>query len=127
MAPYSDEIQEIVDKELTKERQKTLSDKIKFTDDRITRYAGELKIWFERINDKIEESSVTSRQERRELREEIERDFITRPEFNLFKQDMMNKLNSVVNKIAWTVGTIVTIGVIISWTITLINGVQKII
>jgi septal ring factor EnvC (AmiA/AmiB activator) len=117
-----DEAMHLVAREVAKQRMSDMERKISDNDTKTSIALAEIKTQIKQVINMIEKQSIEEDHTRKELKEEIERDFATKSDLKVVEV----KLDGLVTKIAMVVGTLTAIGLVIKWIMEVAQATGKI-
>jgi len=116
-----DEAMHMVAREVAKQRMSDMEKKISDNDTRTSIALAEIKTQIKHVINMIEKQTLEEDRTRKELKEEIEREFATKADLKIVE----TKLDGLVTKIAMVVGTLTAIGLVIKWFMEVANAAGK--
>lgn len=108
-----DEAMHLVAREVAKQRMGDMEKKISENDTKTSIALAEIKTQINQVILMFEKMTIDQSKERKELKEEIERDFATKADLKAVE----TKLDGLVIKITMIVGTLTAVGLVIKWAI----------
>lgn len=117
-----DEAMHLVAREVAKQRMGDMEKKISDNDTKTSIALAEIKTQIKHVINMIEKQSLEEDRTRKELKEEIEKDFATKADLKAVE----TKLDGLIVKITMIVGTLTAIGMVAKWVIEMANAANKI-